>query len=208
MSTSPVQERLYKEAVLRETRINELKEDLFKVNCPFKPITNTYTATNSSKKTDGKRGSVVENKGADEMASPYRPTTIHMVQKADLEREKMASGKSSLHSLKQISEKVANQRPSKQDSKECDFSFRESLKSTAANSTSFQRNSRSRTGLSPKNSVQSSVQPPSNQKENGDPRKKLPKATPLALSKPQKASVAMEEEYCPTFGNYKLMRFN
>lgn len=144
----------------------------------------------------------------DELLSTYKPTPVLLIQESEAEKDKKNSNKSSQKVMKPIVNQKRKEAERKTDIQECDFSFRESLKSTAANSSALPRNASSKGGLSPKMSVNSQVSQPLSSKENIDIRKKLPKATPLALAKPQKALPALEEEYCPTFGNYKLIRFN
>jgi len=186
-SASPVQERLYKEASLREERIKDLKEDLFKMNCPFRPVTNG----NSSKRGEASPGSMSRKNSAksigttqEQAPSPAKPRIkISKPNPAQTTLNLAKIGKGGL--------------PFKEP--EDNFSFRDSVMESAKVS----------------NKAKNSAKPTPSKKT---PVKKLGLQSKKELERDKENHLGYnnlskmgakedKDEYCPTFGNYKLMNF-
>lgn len=203
-----MQERLYKEASLRQERINELKEDIFRAKCPFKPITNTLQASASSKKGPP-TGLGIENINFDMSTISYKPTVVNL----SLVENTSPKPKNKVVS-KPVEKRVTNksqvrQKAKKEEDNSAAFSFRDSeaTRSTTAHSNSQLRPNDSQKAMT---SVSGSISDMSYRmanKENIGAKRKTGRPTPLAFARPQ-ISVDETDEYCPTFGNFKLMNIN
>jgi hypothetical protein len=203
-----VQDRLFKEASLRQNRINDLKEDIFKAKCPFKPITNTFTASGTHRKMPT-ANQQTDNFKADMSMISYRPTVVDMTL-----IENNANNQKKNTSLKPEAKRSMKRPPLKQKTKTADesqasFSFREyeATPSTTACGSSYLRPNDSRKTITSVGGSMSDMSYRVSNKENSKPRRKVARPTPLTLAKP-KFSVEEADEYCPTFGNFKLMNIN
>ena len=208
MSSSPVQDRLFKEASLRQSRINDLKEDIFRAKCPFKPITNII----SGSATQGRvitANQMADNFKGDMSTMSYRPTVVDMTL-----IENTFANKKKVSPTKQEANKGIKRPPIKHKMKAKEdnhaaFSFREyeATPSTTACESSYLRPSDSRKAMTSVSGSMSEISYRGTNKENSKPKRMGGRPTPLSLAKPQ-FLIEEADEYCPTFGNFKLMNIN